>query len=208
MSTFHSYTLFNRLFESTKDKLYSFVLKHTRDRHQTEDILQHCYMKLWEHLGEVDVTRIENLLFTYARHAIIDQVRKKQASIITFKNVEEDQLVNYAAENELTNAELNKQVVALINRLPPKRKQVFVLVREYGMSYDEVAEQLGISKLTIKKHMNEALRFLRHEAAGLSHFLHFCAILIAVSTIVGSQSSIPQSECAKDDLRSESSASS
>ena len=74
----------------TRDKLYSFVLKHTCNRHLTEDILQHCYMKLWEHLDKVDV------------------------------------------------------------------EEGFVLVREYGLSYDEVAERMGISKLTIKKHMNEA----------------------------------------------------
>ena len=161
----HLYELFDRLFESTRDKLYSFVLKHTKDKHQTEDILQHCYMKLWEHIAEVDAERIDNLLFTYARHRIIDQVRKRQASIITFQNADEDQPVNDpSAETRLVDAELNQQVHALINRLPPKRKQVFVLIRKHGLSYDEVAEQLGISKLTIKKHMHAALRFLREEA--------------------------------------------
>ncbi len=62
-------------------------------------------------------------------------------------------------------SELNKHTTAIINRLPPKRKQVFILIREHGMSYDEVSEQLGISKLTIKKHMHEALRFVREEVA-------------------------------------------
>lgn len=161
-----SYELFDRLFESTKDKLYAFVLKHTRDRHQTEDILQHCYMKLWEHIKDVDPSRIDNLLFTYARHRIIDLVRQQQTSIITFKNVDEEehQTNEASAEKELVNKELNQQVQTLINKLPPKRKQVFVLVRKHGLSYDQVAEQLGISKLTIKKHMNEALRFLREGA--------------------------------------------
>ena len=155
----HSYQLFDQLFEATKDKLYAFVLKHTRDKHQTEDILQHCYMKLWEHIDGVEVERIENLMFTYARHAVIDQVRKKQASIITFNEIAADQAVDtLSTDNELSYAELNRQVLALVDRMPPKRKQVFVLVREYGMSYDEVAKRLGISKLTIKKHMNEALR--------------------------------------------------
>lgn len=180
-----SYQLFDQLFEATKDKLYAFVLKHTRDKHLTEDLLQHCYMKLWEHLDGVDITRIENLLFTYARHAVIDQARKKQASIISFKEVADDQLICNAAstESELNYADLNNQVLALINRMPPKRKQVFVLVREYGMSYDEVAEQLGISKLTIKKHMNEALRFLREEAGVLQgeYYVSLAVVLFFVS---------------------------
>lgn len=179
-----SYQLFDQLFDATKDKLYAFVLKHTRDKHQTEDILQHCYMKLWEHIDGVEADRIENLMFTYARHAVIDQVRKKQASIITFKEVADDQAADEpATEHDLTYAELNRQVLALVDRMPPKRKQVFVLVREYGMSYDEVAKRLGISKLTIKKHMNEALRFLRQEAAVVQgqHYIALAVALYAAS---------------------------
>jgi RNA polymerase sigma-70 factor (ECF subfamily) len=150
-------------------------------------------MKLWEHIEEVDATRIDNLLFTYARHAIIDQVRKKQASIITFKNVEEDQLVNYSSpENGMAYTELNRQVEALINRMPPKRKQVFVLIREYGMSYDEVAKQLGISKLTIKKHMHEALRFLREEAAG-AYGQFYVFLIVALFLSIDSSASVPHS---------------
>lgn len=162
-----SYHLFDRLFELTRDKLYSFVLKHTRNKHLTEDILQHCYMKLWEHLETVDVDRVENLLFTYARNAVIDHVRKKQSSVIVLRDVEEEQASTVHIDKQLEYAELNRQVSALIDRMPAKRKQVFVLVREYGLSYEEVSERLGISKLTIKKHMNEALRFLRKEAVGV-----------------------------------------
>jgi len=162
-----SYHLFDRLFELTRDKLYCFVLKHTRNKHLTEDIVQHCYMKLWEHLETVDVERVENLLFTYARNAVIDHVRKKQSSVIVFSAVEEEQASTVHIDKQLEYAELSKQVNALIDRMPAKRKQVFVLVREYGLSYEEVSERMGISKLTIKKHMNEALRFLRKEAVGV-----------------------------------------
>ena len=167
MITSRSYRLFDRLFELTRDKLYSFVLKHTRDTHLTEDILQHCYMKLWERLETVDADRVESLLFTYARNAVIDHVRKKQRSVVVFSPVGEEQASAVQIDRQLEHAELKRQVNALIDRMPAKRKQVFVLVREYGLSYEEVSERLGISKLTIKKHMNEALRFLREEAVGV-----------------------------------------
>jgi hypothetical protein len=39
----------------------------------------------------VDVARVENLLFTYARNAVIDHVRKKQSSVIVLGPVEEEQ---------------------------------------------------------------------------------------------------------------------
>ena len=175
-----SYHLFDRLFELTRDKLYCFILKHTRNKHLTEDILQHCYMKLWEHLETVDVERVENLLFTYARNAVIDHVRKKQSSVIVFSAVEEEQTSTVHIDRQLEYAELSKQVNALIDRMPAKRKQVFVLVREYGLSYEEVSERMGISKLTIKKHMNEALRFLRKEAV----IVYFLCILLGLARLL------------------------
>jgi RNA polymerase sigma-70 factor (ECF subfamily) len=115
----------------------------------------------------VDVERVENLLFTYARNAVIDHVRKKQNAVVVLSPVEEEQAAAVQIDRQLEYAELHRQVNALIDRMPAKRKQVFVLVREYGLSYEEVSERLGISKLTIKKHMNEALRFLREEAIGV-----------------------------------------
>ncbi len=174
----HSYQLFNRLFEATKDKLYAFVLKHTRDKHETEDILQHCYMKLWEHLEGVDVTRIDNLLFTYARNAIIDQVRKKQRSIIVLEPSYAESTLpadNATPEKKLDFEEMKKQVGSVIDKLPPRSKQVFILVRIQGLTYDEVSRQLGISKLTIKQHMHKALQFLWKEAGH-----HYVPCLIAI----------------------------
>lgn len=165
--TSRSYELFDSLFEATKDKLYAFVLKHTRDPHDTEDILQHCYMKLWENLETVDAARIDNLMFTYARNTIIDRVRKKRSAIVVTRETEGTAAAEStsAAEREEELAHLNKQAEFLLAMLPPKRKQVFTLVRIEGMSYDEVSDQLGISKLTIKQHMHEALRFLREHTA-------------------------------------------
>ena len=175
----HSYQLFDRLFDATKDKLYAFVLKHTRDHHDTEDILQHCYLKLWEHLEKVDVARIDNLLFTYAKNAIIDRVRKKQHAIVLSVAAEEvgenKAADDLSPERKLVVKELKTAVSAIIDRLPPKRKQVFILVREQGMSYEEIAKVLGISKLTIKQHMHEALRFLVEEAGQ-----HYASCLVVI----------------------------
>ena len=84
-------------------------------------------------------------------------------------------------DRQLEYAELSRQVNALIDRMPAKRKQVFVLVREYGLSYEEVSERLGISKLTIKKHMNEALRFLREEAAGVYGVSYVLPVVVLLS---------------------------
>jgi len=48
-----------------------------------------------------------------------------------------------------------------IDRLPARRKEVFMLSRQENLTYDEIAARLGLSKNTVKEHISEALSFLR-----------------------------------------------
>ncbi|MNY10648.1 ECF RNA polymerase sigma factor SigE [compost metagenome] len=48
-----------------------------------------------------------------------------------------------------------------INLLPPQQKLVYQLCHQEGLKYEEVAEKLNLSPLTVKSHMQHALRFLR-----------------------------------------------
>ena len=161
MSFQRDHDKFNDWFWATKDKLYSFLLKHTGNAQLTQDIMQDCYYKLWLHREGVDPERVENLLFTYARHAFIDHLRKKSTSAMRFRKIEDHESIDTnSPEKQLMAAELNERITSRINMLPPKRKKVFTLIREHGLSYKEVGARLGISTATIRRHMNEALKFL------------------------------------------------
>ncbi|MBA4168723.1 MAG: hypothetical protein H0X41_14450 [Chitinophagaceae bacterium] len=48
-----------------------------------------------------------------------------------------------------------------IDKLSPKRKKIFRLVREFGLSHKEVSEIMGLSIKTVKKQINKSLRILR-----------------------------------------------
>jgi RNA polymerase sigma factor (sigma-70 family) len=54
---------------------------------------------------------------------------------------------------------LNKSLEAM----PAQRRRVYELCRRQGMSYDEAAAELGLSRNTVKEHMAKALRFLRKD---------------------------------------------
>jgi len=49
-----------------------------------------------------------------------------------------------------------------IARLSPQRQKIFILCKEKGKTYEEVAMELGISRNTVKEHMVQSLRFLRN----------------------------------------------
>src|SRR5699024_12064426 len=57
--------------------------------------------------------------------------------------------------------ELNQQVRYIIASLPKKCRQVYLLSRNEGFSYRDIAKELGISVSTVEKHIIKALRIIR-----------------------------------------------
>jgi len=60
-------------------------------------------------------------------------------------------------------SELEVRIREAIDRLPVERRKVFILSRYDGMSYNQIAEKLGISVKTVENQMGKALKTLREE---------------------------------------------
>ena len=56
---------------------------------------------------------------------------------------------------------MDRAVAKAVSDLPPRRREIFKLVRESGFSYAEIAEIMKISRQTVANHMSLALSDLR-----------------------------------------------
>lgn len=73
----------------------------------------------------------------------------------------------YANDNDEFDREADiylkkERIMKSLRHLPPKCKEVFVLSRQNGLTYGEIADNLGISKKTVENHMVKALSILRN----------------------------------------------
>ena len=158
---------FNRIFYATKDRLYHFVWKLTQNETDTKDIIQMCYAQLWQKIATVDDNReVLPLLFTYARNLVIDHLRKKARQRQLMNQLQQDAhlpLAEPQAEQLMHYKERMQQLQSSIDQLPAKRKEIFTLVKQEGLSHKTVADQLGISPATVEKQVGLSLKFLRKE---------------------------------------------
>jgi RNA polymerase sigma-70 factor (ECF subfamily) len=69
------------------------------------------------------------------------------------------------ADVALQSNEVEAAIVTAIAALPPRTREVFVMSRERGLRYSEIAEQLGISVKAVEANMSRALRMLRESLA-------------------------------------------
>ncbi len=155
---------FNQLFYKHQQKLFYFSYKLLHSRDDAEEIVQEVFIRVWEHRTtlkedlpfEAFIIRIaKNLIYNKARHRVNEFAYKNYCMkhVPTTLHCTEQE-VNYNALETLT--------TDFIEKLPPKRKTIFVLSRMRGYSNKEIASQLNISVSTVENHINKALKSLKN----------------------------------------------
>lgn len=153
---------FEKIYEASYSKLYNFTKYYVWGDDAVKDVLQECYIRLWENLSTVkDDEKLMPLLRKYAMNITIDAVRKKSKEFERAAIYHSQQSPASMADAGLNMREAIRLYREAVDALPPRQKEVFLLNREKGLSYQEISGELNISTHTIKRHMNEALNTLR-----------------------------------------------
>jgi len=82
-----------------------------------------------------------------------------------------------STEKELDKNLLEEYIDKLADKLPPKRREIFILSRKDGLSNKEIAQKLNITESTIETQLSKALSFMKSEIK--AHYDNILAILIA-----------------------------
>jgi RNA polymerase sigma-70 factor (ECF subfamily) len=158
---------FKELFYAYKSRLYTYALKLTESRQVAEDIVHDVFLKLW--LNRADLPAIENLnayLFRAAHNQALNGFRRKAKETLVLAELEKKlHIPTYNTDNELALSEVQALIHTAMNNLTPQQRQVFKMSREQGLKQEEIAQHLSISLFTVKKHLTNALNYLRSEMA-------------------------------------------
>lgn len=173
---------FRQLFEQYSSTVYSFSLKLTRSADQAEEIVQDVFLKLW--VRRATLVQIENFnawLFTVTRHQALNILRQKaiegRAKLVLQQHSPQ---THCDTEETVVLRDYQQLLDRAIRRLPPQQQLVYSLCRRDGLPYDEVAARLNISRLTVKTHMQQALRTIRSQLTELVRLS--ATILLLLST--------------------------
>ena len=154
---------FESLFKKYNQKLINFCSRILRSRADAEGIVQYTFMKIWETRHQLN----ENLpfhsyLYKIAQNRVFNELRKRvnQRYYLEYLHEYAEMLEN-TTENAVLFNELEQFVKGLINRLPERRKEIFLLSRDEGLTYKEIASRLDITENTVDTQIRKALDFFR-----------------------------------------------
>lgn len=154
------------LFHLYYDKLLHISKGYLGNIEDAEEIVQNVFLKLWEQKDNFGkIKNINNYLYTMTKNACLDQIKHRKVRNSYSQNYYIDniqrQFIKDEAASLLLENELNKKIVASIELLPEKCKNVFIKSRVDGMNHSEIAEILNISKRTVDNHISNALKHMK-----------------------------------------------
>ena len=157
---YNAYTL---LMNNYYKNLCGYANLFTKDPSKSEDIVQNVFVKLWVYRKKIDSNiPIKRYLHKSVYNEFIDQYRKNKSII----SLEEKHLkaINTVIDNNSFDIEqLMTRVNNEIEKLPGKCKRVFILNKKEGLTHDEIAEYLQISKKTVEGHITRAFKILNQK---------------------------------------------
>jgi RNA polymerase sigma-70 factor (ECF subfamily) len=125
--------------------------------------VQEVFLIVWNKRHEIDSTKsFKSYLFTISHNLIIDQLRKKLKEKNSLGQLEKYfDSVTLSPEQETDFNIIKSQVEAAVAELPKRRKQIYILSREKGLSHKEISKQLNISHKTVENQITLSLKHVR-----------------------------------------------
>ena len=164
--------LFAGIFKTYEYRLYTLALKLTKSDLYAKDIIQEVFLKLWEHRESIHtIDNLEAWLYRLTENKVIDFIRKAAADGRLKEALWNKLPTNPEMEHVVEVKEYNVIIQKAIDQLPPQRKLIYYLNREEGLNYQQIANELHISRHTVKNQLSTALQSIRRFLVQGARFL-------------------------------------
>lgn len=170
---------FDQLFHKYASALHAFLVSILWNEEESEEVVQDVFFKIWKNRKQLDPElSFKSYLYTIAVNATKKRYRKKVQEEKFKQEVALE--LNVSSSSDLSVVEyqdLLNYIDTIIEKLPPARREVFILSRKQGLKNPEIAKKLNISEQTVKNQLVSAQKFLRAEAAKDHNELGFLFLL-------------------------------
>ena len=138
-----------------------YALNITESYEDSEDIVQQIFVELLEKAiaGSLEVGDMKGYVYTVVRNRAVKYAKKNQekVSVESAMYLTDEKALSISVEEEAL-------VWDWIDALPTERRNIFLMAKQQGMKYREIAIQLNISIKTVEGQMGKALKTLRDKA--------------------------------------------
>ncbi|MCA0899334.1 RNA polymerase sigma factor [Microbulbifer agarilyticus] len=169
-------TLLESLFADHGQALVRFVTRIVRSTEDAEDIAQNAYLRLQKLSDEKDLDNPRAYLFQIANNLAVDQLRRGKLHIDYVSQqlppegstpTDDEYGFDQSPERVLAARQQLQAIHQAMDSLPLKCRQAFLLHRNRGLSYSDIAQEMNISVSSVEKYILQALKVCRQKTGGI-----------------------------------------
>jgi len=163
-----------KLYDNHYENLYMLAVNYTRQREVAEEIIQDVFIQLWEKRQVLNIaTSFKSYLSAAVKYQSINYLKSIYKKY-RFTEFIPDLFTHYSSggESKIIGDELSDLIKTSIKNLPPRCRIIFSLSRNLGMTYNEIATHLNISKRTVQTQIGIALKRIRKDLKDKWYNIH------------------------------------
>lgn len=162
---FENSNYFETVFKEYFNPLVNFVNKYLNNFENSREVVQMTFVKLWSNRTNLEVrSSVKSYLYQTTKNTMIDFIRKNK-NILNAAELENSivtELIDEQNEN-LDPYILRQAIDKCLRNLKPKAKEIFELHKYEGLTYEEIADFLNISKRSVEDNISKILKYLKEE---------------------------------------------
>jgi len=165
LKPFENINYFESIFKEYFNPLVNFVNKYLNNFENSREVVQMTFVKLWANRSNLEVrSSVKSYLFQTTKNTMIDYIRKNK-NILNAKELENSIATEFIDEqNENLDPYIIRAAVEkCLNNLKPKAREIFNLNKFEGLTYEEIAEYMKISKRSVEDNMSKIMIYLKEE---------------------------------------------
>ena len=153
---------FRTIFEAYKSSIYSTIFNLSDDEFMAEEVLQDTFIRLWNYRNKlIEVDNFDAWVYRVAKNVFLTKIKKMIPSQEPLDLILHDIFATPKTYNDIEFQELEKAFEQALQRLSPKQRITYQLVKIEGLSRKEVAKILEVSAETVKWNLDESVKKIR-----------------------------------------------
>lgn len=156
---------YTKIVKDFTKNLFRFLYKSLREEDTVNDLVQDCFLKLWQNRNKIDPNKAKQWLFSVGHNAMVNYLKSSSKNVRLNKTIKTPE--TYQKHDFDTKAIIERA----LNELPPLQKSIILLRDLEGYEYKEIGEILGLQDSQVKVYLFRGRQKVKNSIKQLTNVL-------------------------------------